>query len=450
MQASLLKSKLREVAESQQPEALMGDGAWVEVIQQMDAIYTDLVTSQIALEQKNTELEEAHQFIESVLSAMHNILIVTDINGSILRANTAVEVLIGKTSLELRGQLLENLFLKSTSNIKLVNKLLEKIHSGGLSDCEVEILNKEGEPVPLSITSKAHYDHTGKLIGSVLTGRPLVEIRKAYLKLKETHEKLKTTQQQLLQSEKMASLGRLIAGVAHELNNPISFVFGNMYALQRYEERFQRYIESIHQDISIDEREKLRRELKIDRILKDIPSLLEGSIESAGRVKNIVQELRRFSTPNTKNNSPVDIVKLLDKAIHLIVHSSAITPVISSDMPDSLIITGNEGYIHQIIINLLQNSIDAIEDVTNPMIEVVVKNNDNFVDITIRDNGSGISKKDMVSIFDPFFTTKPVGKGTGLGLYISFGLATEQCDGSLEATNHVDGGALFTLKLPNV
>lgn len=429
---------------------IIGDDAWVEVVQQMDAIYTDLVHSQVELEGKNAELEEAHQFIESILSAMHNILIVTDTKGYIQRINSALEALIGKASIELQGQSLSTLFSKSEASTQKTKKLTKKIQLGYLFDCEIDIVNVDNEPVPISLTCKAHYDHSGKLIGSVLTGRPLGEIRKAYLKLKQTHEKLKTTQQQLMQSEKMASLGRLIAGVAHELNNPISFVFGNMYAFQRYEERFQRYIESIHQDISIDEREKLRRELKIDRILKDIPSLLEGSIESAGRVKNIVQELRRFSTPNTEKNSPVDLVKLLDKALHSIVHSSGIRPVILSDMPESLIITSNEGYIHQIIINLLQNSIDAIEDVTNPMIEVIVKNDDNFIDITIRDNGSGINKKDMVSIFDPFFTTKSVGKGTGLGLYISYGLATEQCDGGLEATNHVDGGALFTLKLPNV
>jgi two-component system sensor histidine kinase HupT/HoxJ len=416
----------------------------------MDTIYAELVNSQVELEQKNAELEEAHQFIESVLSAMHNILIVTDINGHVLRVNAALEKLIGKSSLELRGQKLENLFLKSASNIELVKKLSKKIHSGDLSDCELQILNTGDEPVLMSITSKAHYDHTGKLIGSVLTGRPLGEIRKDYLKLKETHEKLKTTQQQLLQSEKMASLGRLIAGVAHELNNPISFVFGNMYALQQYEERFQQYIESIHRNISVEEREKLRRELKIDRILKDVPSLLEGSLESAERVKNIVHELRSFVTPNRHNNASIDISKLVDKAIHLIVHSSGMTPTIISDTPKELMVTTNEGYVHQIVINLLQNAIDAIEEVERPLIDVVIKIENDVVQIAIRDNGSGISKANMNSIFDPFFTTKSVGKGTGLGLYISYGLAKDQCSGSLTAENHPEGGAIFTLSLPNV
>lgn len=443
-------SKILQVAGTLSSETIISDKAWVDVIQQMDIIYADLVNSQVELEQKNTELEEAHQFIESVLSAMHNILIVTDINGHVLRVNAALEKLMGKTSFELRGQKLESLFLKSASNIKLVKKLAKKIRSGELSDCEIEILNKEVEPVPMSITSKAHYDHTGKLMGSVLTGRPLGEIRKAYLKLKETHEKLKTTQQRLLQSEKMASLGRLIAGVAHELNNPISFVFGNMHALQGYEERFQRYIESIHQNISYEEREKMRRELKIDRILNDVPSLIEGSLESAERVKNIVYELRGFVTPNQHKNAPVDIAKLVDKAIHLIIHSSGMTPTIMSDMPKELKVTTNEGYVHQIVINLLQNAIDAIENIEKPLIEAKVKSEKDVVQISIRDNGLGISKDAMNSLFDPFFTTKAVGKGTGLGLYISYGLAKDQCNGSLTADNHPDGGAIFTLSLPHV
>jgi two-component system sensor histidine kinase HupT/HoxJ len=431
-------------------DTVIGDEAWVEVIQQMDAIYADLVESQVELEDKNAELEEAHLFIESILSTMHNILIVTDTASTILRINKALENLIGKTNFEIKGESLDTLFSKSESNKKQIKKVAQKIRSGILFDCEIEMANEDNEPVPISLTCKGHYDHSGKLIGSVITGRPLGEIRKAYLKLKQTHEKLKTTQQQLLQSEKMASLGRLIAGVAHELNNPISFVFGNMYALQRYEERFQHYIESIHQNISVEEREKLRRELKIDRILKDVPSLLEGSLESAERVKNIVHELRGFVTPNHHKNTPVDIAKLVDKAIHLIVHSSDITPTIMSDMPKELVVNTNEGYVHQIVINLLQNAIDAIELVANPLIEVILSIKNDVIQISIRDNGAGISKENMNLVFDPFFTTKPVGKGTGLGLYISYDLAKDQCNGSLTADNHQKGGAIFTLSLPNV
>ncbi|PHS70724.1 MAG: PAS domain-containing sensor histidine kinase [Methylophaga sp.] len=444
------KPKELHLADLSQLNTSVNDETWIEVIQHMDAIYSDLVHSQVELENKNAELEETRLFIESILSAMHNILVVTNTEGQILRVNLALEKLTGKTSSELQQQPLSVLFATSASSVKQSHHLAEKIRAGTLLDCEIDILSTQNKAVPMAVTSKAHYDHTGRLLGAVLTGRPLGEIRLAYLKLKEAHEKLKTTQQQLIQSEKMASLGRLIAGVAHELNNPISFVFGNMYALQRYEKRLQQYLESIHQNISVEKREQIRAELKIDSMLSDIPSLLEGSLEGAERVKTIVQELRRFATPGHDDNTPVDLIKLLNNALHWVSHSSKIKPTITTNMPDKLTITTNEGYVHQILINLAQNAMDAIENEQHPAIEVSVITDDDTVQITIRDNGTGISDEHMLSIFDPFFTTKPVGKGTGLGLYISYGLATEQCNGSLTAENHHEGGALFTLRLPNV
>ena len=215
-----------QVADAQHLNPAMADDAWVEVIQRMDVIYADLVNSQVALEEKNAELEQTHQFIESVLSSMHDVLVVTNIDGKIKRTNLALEKLTGKDSKALCDKPLNTLF--PTAAISQVDEFPEKIRSGNLVDCEIDMLNAKGESVPMAVTCKAHYDYEGRLLGSVLTGRPLDEIRKAYRELKETHEALKSAQQQLIQSEKMASLGRLVAGVAHELNNPISFVFGNM------------------------------------------------------------------------------------------------------------------------------------------------------------------------------------------------------------------------------
>ncbi len=433
----------------------MSDAAWVEVIQRMDAIYADLVNSQVVLEEKNSELEQAQQFIESVLSSMHDVLVVTDIDGNIQRANLTLEKLTGKNGAELVGKPLNILFSKTA--VLQVDKFIEKIRSGNLVEIEIDMLNANNEAIPMAVTCNAHYDYEGKLLGSVLTGRPLDEIRQAYRELKETHEALKATQQKLIQSEKMASLGRLVAGVAHELNNPISFVFGNMYALQSYEKSFLQYLEAVHQNISIEERDKLREKLKIDRILDDIKPLIEGSLEGSERVKTIVQELRRFSTPKINAVECFNLVDLVKSAIHWVTHSALVKPKIITRLPDKLYITANEGYIHQILINLLQNALDAVEECSTPTIEISMsigekkghKNGkDRVINITCRDNGVGISEENLLSIFDPFFTTKPVGKGTGLGLYISYELATEQCNGSLQGENHPDGGAIFTLILP--
>lgn len=445
-QTSPHSSLTSQVPDVKQLNPEMEDDAWIEVIHRMDAIYADLVNSQVALEDKNTELEQAQQFIESVLSSMHDVLVVTDTNGNIQRANLTLEKLTGKNSKQLFNKPLNILFPRSVTT--QVDEFPEMIRSGKLVDCEIDMLNTNNEPVPMAVTCKAHYDIEGKLLGSVLTGRPLDEIRKAYRELKETHEALKATQQQLIQSEKMASLGRLVAGVAHELNNPISFVFGNMYALQSYEVRFRKYLKAVHKNISTEEREKLRVELKIDRILDDIKPLIEGSLEGSTRVKTIVQELRRFSTPKLNTLERFDLVDLIKSSIHWVTHSARTKPKLITKLPETLKITANEGYIHQILINLFQNALDTIEECSAPRLEIALFKENNEVNIVCRDNGKGISDEHLLSVFDPFFTTKPVGKGTGLGLYISYGLATQQCNGSLRAENHPDGGAVFTLSLP--
>ncbi len=424
----------------------MTDNVWIDVIQQMDAIYADLVTYQVELEKKNEELEQAQQFIESVLSSMHDVLVVADIDGRIQRVNLTLERLIGQRGDALKGKSLSILFPPSAA--PLVNEFPEKIRSGDLIDCEVSMLDSSGELVLMAVTCKAHYAHDGRLLGSVLTGRPLDEIRRAYRELQAAHEQLKATQNQLIQSEKMASLGRLVAGVAHELNNPISFVFGNMHALRSYESRFRQYLDEVHRNISIEAREKLRAELKIDRILDDIGPLLEGSLEGAERVRDIVQELRRFSAPKNNSVDEFDLIGLVKSAVHWVVKSARTPPQVLFDTPERLVAYASEGYIQQILINLVQNALDAVEELENPRIAVVLEERQGQAVVMIHDNGPGIADDDLLRVFDPFFTTKPVGKGTGLGLYISYGLATEQCNGSLTVKNDPAGGAVFTLSFP--
>lgn len=440
------QSLTSQVSDEEPLNPAMSDDAWIDVIQRMDAIYADLVNSQVALEEKNDELESAQQFIESVLSSMHDVLVVTNIDGNIKRVNSAMERLIGQPSTDLSGKALTSLFPPSAT--EEVSEFPGKIRSGDLIDCEIDMLDRHGNPTPMAVTCKAHYDREGRLIGSVLTGRPLDELRRAYGELKETHEELIATQHQLIQSEKMASLGRLIAGVAHELNNPISFVFGNMHALQGYEKRLRRYLGKVHENIAIEERDELRKELKIDRILSDIKPLLEGSLEGSERVKTIVQELRRFATPKHNAIERFDLVDLIKSALHWVTHSVRKKPDMTTNMPERLDITANEGYVHQILINLLQNALDAQDGIDKPELIIEVKEIDKLVNISVRDKGAGIPEDTLLRIFDPFYTTKAVGKGTGLGLYISYGLTTEQCNGELIGANHPGGGAVFTLKLP--
>ena len=424
----------------------MEEEAWIGVIRQMETIYTDLLHYQVELEEKNAELENAQRFIKSVMSSMSDILVVCDVNGHIQETNLALEYTLNKTQEELVGTSIASLFTQDYA--ELVGGFPERIRSEPVSDCEVDLLDSTGESVPMAVNCSARYDHNNRLSGLVLTGRPLGELRKAYAQLNEAHAELKTAQQQLIQSEKMASLGRLVAGVAHELNNPISIVYGNMFALRRYEERFSKYLKELQYTTNPEAQAQLRKELRIDSMLEDIGPLIDGSMEGAERVNNIVQSLLRFSIPQQQAKVRFNLLKICETALQWILRASSVKPEILLEIPNDLTLLNNEGYVHQILINLLQNAVDALESTAKPTLALTASLEKGFVSLSIRDNGTGIAENDLVRLFDPFFTRKSVGKGTGLGLYVSYGLATEQCGGSLRGDNHPDGGAEFVLELP--
>ncbi len=427
-------------------EAAFGEEAWIEVIRRMDAMYADLVHHQVALEQKNQALEEARRFIEGVLAAMSDVLIVTDLRGRIQRVNAALVEITGRSEAQLVGRDLASLFHGASA--AMARDFPRHMREDGITDCEAEIIGADGEPVPLSINCSPRYDNSGVLCGMVITGRPVGELRRAYAELHAAHARLKETQRQLVQSEKMASLGRLVAGVAHELNNPISFIYGNMHALRRYGSRLRRYLEAVHARTDDPELAALRRQLRIDTILGDMEPLIEGTMEGCERVSEIVQGLRRFTAPRQGTPAAFDLPRLVRSAVHWVVKTSRTPPEVRYDMPAELVIIGHEGHVQQILINLVQNAIDAMEDMPAPRLDVICRRREGGVEVVIRDHGPGIPEDHMPRIFDPFFTTKEVGKGTGLGLSISYSLATDQCGGALKVRNHPEGGAEFTLELP--
>jgi len=418
---------------------------WIEVIQKMDVVYADLLRYQVELEEKNAALEEAQQFIRGVLSSMTDILVVCDLSGYIEQSNLALSQLQGSVENGFVGSMIGSLFDQSSQNN--IETCLEHVRSGETSELEVSITDDKGIASPLVIRCSPRYDHEGTLVGMVLIGRPIGELRKAYNDLNKTHTELKQAQAQLVQSEKMASLGRLVAGVAHELNNPISFVHSNMFAIKKYGYRLREYIEALHEQLGDDLDSELRKKLKIDRILDDIPSLVDGGLEGTMRVSTIVQDLRRFSSSHREEKTIFDVLGVVSNAAKWVTQTSKVRAHLSVE-GEHVRIQSYEGFIHQVVVNLIQNSLDAMEDQDVPRIDVRCYQQDQEVVITVKDYGSGISKQDKLKIFDPFFTTKDVGKGTGLGLYVSYGLIVEQCEGRLTVDNHVDGGAVFTIALP--
>ncbi len=433
--------------------ALLLDGAgpeteqaWIAVIRKMDETYAELVTQQIELEAKNDALEEAQAFIAGVMASMTDVLIACDLTGRIEQVNLAAERLFGRSASALLELKLADL-LAPDSPTGFPDILATVARRQRIVDRDFAFATPEG-PLPVSLNGAIRFDSRGRAVGLVLTGRPMGELRKAYSDLAAAHERLKQTQQQLVHSEKMASLGRLVAGVAHELNNPISFVYGNAHAMQRYGERLVAYVDALHGAPAPGAVADLRTQLKIDRTLAELAPTIAGMLEGAERVRDIVADLRRFSSDRKQASEPVDMAALARSALDWVAKAQSPTVETLLTLPDGLEVTGHPGQLHQMMMNLIQNAVDAMDGRPDGRLEISGHTFAGQVVMRVRDTGPGIPPEIASRIFDPFFTTKPVGKGTGLGLSISYRIVQEH-DGTLEAGNHPAGGAVMTLSLPS-
>lgn len=422
------------------------ENAWVEVIQKMDEVYSDLLEREVDLENKNAELEEAHDFIDSIMEAMSDVLIVCDRVGRIVKVNRPL--------LDLTGYQEEDLFGKPVSVLlgadfeEVFRQLIPPTQRNGLHDYEVHLLDKNGQAVdPVSLNCSLHKTAKGIVDGLVIVARPIGELRQAYDQLNQAHSELKATQSQLLQSEKMASIGRLVAGVAHELNNPISFLYGNVHSMERYAKKMRTYIETLRDELPSAKRQQLDDDLRIERLLEDLPSLLDGTREGAERVSDIVNNLRRLSFREGKSKDKVDVCDVIKTAVLFATKGRACSPQVDLDLDEAAFIEGSANRLHQVILNLVENALDATRETGNRHLIIHCAPHGHEIEILIRDFGPGLSPEHIHKIFDPFYTTKPVGDGTGLGLWISYEIVQDH-GGQISVRNHPDGGAEFKVCLP--
>lgn len=433
------------------PSQLEGvdEATWLDVIRKMDEVYLQLVEDEVALEEKNAQLEQSQQFIFSLLSAMSDVLVACNARGDIEETNVALRELVGMQESALHGMSIYQLLADDDSAATL-RTVIDNVSPGRSANVvELNLFDAERSIVPVDVSCTPRIGPNGKREGYVFVGRPMAEIKRAYHQLREAHEALKRTQQQLLHAEKMASLGRLVAGVAHELNNPISFVLGNVHALKRYSERLAAYVALLHSGNDGAEAERQRIRLRIDHILQDMPSLIEGTLEGAQRTADIVRGLKRFSAVDREEPSVFDLSEVVERAIHWVKKGTAPTfEVHWSPLPGCLVM-GSAGHVQQVMMNLIQNAYDAAasRDDAVPALWIALDRLDDRVVLRFRDNGPGIAAEHLARVFDPFFSTKPVGKGTGLGLSISYGIV-ERHGGRLLVRNHPEGGAEFTVELP--
>lgn len=277
--------------------------------------------------------------------------------------------------------------------------------------------------------------------------------------LASTVKTLKETQQQLVVSEKMASLGQLTAGIAHEINNPINFISSNVQALKMDFQDLQNVLKKVKELEKTTDPSKLTNELirlgqqlDFDLLEEEIGELLAGIERGTERTVNIVSSLRIFSRNSTDNFSKADIHEGLDSTITILNSQFNGHITIEKFYGNLPLIRCQISRLNQVFLNIINNSIQAINATSNGVlhsgiIEIKTKSLDNRVQIRIKDNGGGMNKETQNRLFEPFFTTKDVGEGTGLGLSISYGII-EQHQGKIEVYSVLGKGTEFIIYLP--
>lgn len=421
------------------------EGAWIEVIRKMDEVYSDLLRYEVDLEHKNAELEEAQAFVTNVIESVSDILIVCDAKGLVQQVNSAFQQTLGCSVADVVGRNIADV-IDGPDRAKLV-PLLKPRNASDVVDGELRFSRDGSRSDLFAINGSPRHDHRGRFIGVVLTGRPIGELRRAYEELHKAHHELQRAQRQLVEQEKMASLGRLVAGVAHELNNPISFVYGNVHTLMRYRTAITAYLDAVHGKSGEDDLSVQRRSLRIDEILEDFGPLIEGTMEGAVRISEIVKNLRRLSFSKLGEVERVNIERLINTSVLWAVRTKQVRVDLQLEIEPELWVSGNEGQLHQVIVNLVENAIDAMRGTGSPRLAVSAARKGDEILLRISDNGPGIDRDHISHIFEPFFTTKRVGEGTGLGLWISYGIVREH-GGELVAGQEPDGGATFSFALP--
>lgn len=286
-------------------------------------------------------------------------------------------------------------------------------------------------------------------------------LKQANEELNATNEELNTTldhmkamQSQLVQSEKMASLGQLTAGIAHEINNPINFVNGSIFPLQRdiddiinILDQYEHFIEKQKLKSHFKEVEKLKEELEADFLIDEIHSLLDGIKEGADRTTAIVKGLRNFSRLDEDDMKLANLNEGIESTLLILNNKLKQKVTIKKDLGEIPEIICYPGKINQVFMNIINNACDAIEK-TGTIFIKSEKANEHII-IRIKDNGYGMPQKVKERIFEPFYTTKDVGEGTGLGLSISFGII-ENHKGKIEVESEPGKGTEFIISLPLV
>jgi signal transduction histidine kinase len=287
------------------------------------------------------------------------------------------------------------------------------------------------------------------------------------VELKNALSELQCTQSQIIQSEKMSSLGQLVAGVAHEINNPVNFIHGNLVHTQQYAQDLLEFVQLYQQHYPnpTDEIQIAAEEIDLEFLQEDLPKMLSSMKMGTDRIRQIVLSLRNFSRMDEAEFKAVDIHEGINSTLLILQHRLKDRPErpsieVIQDYGSLPLVECYAGQLNQVFMNILTNAIDALEngnagrtfqDIQANPNQIKIKTSvvdGRWVQIAIADNGPGIPQDIQQQIFNPFFTTKPIGKGTGMGMSISYQIVTEKHNGKLECFSTPGEETQFVIQIP--
>jgi two-component system, NtrC family, sensor kinase len=308
------------------------------------------------------------------------------------------------------------------------------------------------------ISDGLHLDEEMKLLrnyNEVLFNKletKMQELQQTIAEHQKSEDTLKAVQAQIIQQEKMASIGQLAAGVAHEINNPMGFITSNLTSLGKYAERLDTYIAALQKSLSecpghpdLEELDHLRQKLKVDYIISDVNELINESLDGANRVRRIVQDLKSFSRVDQAEETHANLNECLETTINIAWNELKYIATLERQFGDIPEISCNPQQLNQVFLNLLVNAAQAMEH--QGVITVKTWSEPKWVCVSVADTGKGMPEEVQKRVFEPFYTTKPAGKGTGLGLSISADIIRKH-HGEILVASEPDKGTTFTVRLP--
>ena len=284
------------------------------------------------------------------------------------------------------------------------------------------------------------------------------------IEVQQKTQEIKEAQSQLMQQEKMASIGQLAAGVAHEINNPMGFVSSNLNTLKKYDrdirsliEKYRLFFSGLKNDAAEEKNRrnilegikhitKFEKEIDIEFLLQDLPNLIEESLDGADRIRKIVVDLKDFAHPGEEELKFTGINENLDSTLNVVWNELKYKANVTKDYGELPLVKCYPRQLNQVFMNILVNAAQAINE--KGEIKITTRSEGEQVKIIISDTGSGIPKENLSKIFDPFFTTKEVGKGTGLGLNVAYNVIRKH-HGTIDVKSSLGKGTIFSIRLPS-